>query len=60
MQTMMDSMFGSAAQGPIYALIIVVTILGLISLYLSYMILSELKEMNRAFERVRKVLESVE
>ncbi len=60
MQTMMDLMFGSAAQGPIYTLIIVVIIIGLILIYLSYMILSELKEMNRALERVRKVLESVE
>ncbi len=57
---MMDWMFGSAAQGPIYTLIIVATILGLISIYLSYMILVELKEMRRALERVGKVLESVE
>ncbi len=60
MPTMMDSMFSSASQGPIYALIIVVAILGLISLYLNYMILSERKEMKRALERVGKVLESVE
>ncbi len=57
---MMDWMFGSAAQGPIYTLIIVAAILGLISIYLSYMILVELKEMRRALERVGKVLESVE
>ncbi len=57
---MMDWMFGSAAQGPIYTLIIVAAILGLISIYLSYMILVELREMRRALERVGKVLESVE
>ncbi len=57
---MMDWAFGSTAQGPIYTLIIVATILGLISIYLSYMILVELKEMRRALERVGKVLESVE
>ncbi|MCX9011964.1 MAG: hypothetical protein OIN66_12675 [Candidatus Methanoperedens sp.] len=43
-----------------WTLIIVVTILGLISIYLSYMILSELKEMRLAFERVEKLLKSVE
>lgn len=57
---MMDWMFGSTAQGPIYTLIIVASILGLISIYLSYMILVELREMRRALERVGKVLESVE
>jgi hypothetical protein len=57
---MMDWMFGSAAQGPIYTLVIVVIIFGLILIYLSYMILSEIREMNRALERIRKVLESVE
>ena len=57
---MMDWMFGSAAQGPIYTLIIVVIILGLISIYLSYMILAELKEMKLVFERVEKLLKSVE
>lgn len=60
MQTMMDLMFGSATQGPIYTLIIVVIILGLISIYLSYMILSELKAMKLALERVGKLLETVE
>lgn len=57
---MMDWMFGSAAQGPIYTLIIVVIVLGLISIYLSYMILAELKEIKLALERVGKLLESVE
>lgn len=57
---MMDWAFGPATQGPIYTLIIVVTILGLISLYLSYMILAELKAMKLAMEKVGKVLESVE
>ncbi len=53
---MMDGMFGSAVDWPIYTLIIVVVILGLISVYLSYMILAELKEMRSAFERVEKLL----
>ncbi len=44
----------------IYALIIVVSILGLIYIYLSYMILTELKEMKQTFKRVEKLLESVE
>lgn len=44
----------------IYALIIVVSILGLISIYLSYMILAELKEIRAAIEKVGKLLESVE
>jgi hypothetical protein len=57
---MMPGLSDSSTEGAIYALIIVVSIIGLISIYLSYMILSELKEMNRALERVRKVLESVE
>ena len=43
-----------------WTLIIVVVILGLISVYLSYMILAELKEMRLAFERVEKLLQSVE
>ncbi len=43
-----------------WTLIIVVSILGLISIYLSYMILSELREMRLAFERVEKLLKTVE
>lgn len=58
--SMMDAMFGSATEWPIYTLIIVVVILGLISIYLSYMILEELKEMRLAFERVERLLKSVE
>jgi hypothetical protein len=57
---MMDGVFGAATQWPIYTLIIVVVILGLISVYLSYMILAELKEMRLAFEKVEKLLKSVE
>ncbi len=57
---MMDGVFGAATEWPIYTLIIVVVILGLISIYLSYMILMELKEMRLAFERVEKLLKSVE
>ncbi len=57
---MMDWTFGSATDWPIYTLIIVVIILGLISIYLSYMILVELKEMKLVFERVEKLLQSIE
>lgn len=49
-----------STQYGIYALIIVVSILGLISIYLSYMILAELKEMRATIEKVGKLLESVE
>jgi len=54
---MMDWATGSSTE---WALVIVVTILGLISIYLSYMILSELREMKSVFERVEKLLKSVE
>jgi len=54
---MMDWATGSNTE---WALVIVVTILGLISIYLSYMILSELREMKSVFERVEKLLKSVE
>jgi len=50
----------ASTQWAIYALIIVVAILGLISIYLSYKILAELKEMRLTLERVEKVLKSVE
>ena len=54
---MMDWATGSSTE---WALVIVVTILGLISIYLSYMILWELREMKSVFERVEKLLKSVE
>ncbi|MCZ7357661.1 MAG: hypothetical protein O8C66_01375 [Candidatus Methanoperedens sp.] len=57
---MMPWLSDSSTQWSVYALIIVVAILGLISIYLSYMILSELKEMKTVFERVEKLLKSVE
>lgn len=47
-------------QWAIYAAIIVVSILGLISIYLNYMMLSELKQMKSANERIEKLLESLE
>ncbi len=56
---MMPWITDSSSQA-IYTLIIVVIILGLLSLYLSYMILSELKAMKLALERVGKLLETVE
>jgi hypothetical protein len=63
--TMMDEMFGAigqsaATQWSVYTLIIVVIILGLIIIYLGYMILSELKSMKSTFERVEKLLETLE
>ncbi len=60
MPSMMDLMFGSTTDWPTYTLIIVVIILGLISIYLSYSILAELKEIKRALEKMGKLLESVE
>ncbi len=57
---MMPGLSDSSTEGAIYALIIVVSIIGLISIYLSYMILAELKAMKLAMERVGKVLETVE
>lgn len=56
---MMPGITDSSSQA-VYALIIVVIILGLLSIYLSYMILSELKAMKLALERVGKLLETVE
>ena len=50
----------SNTESAIYTLIFIVTILGFISVYLSYMILSELKEMKQSMGRVEKLLESVE
>ena len=50
----------TGSSGIEWTLIIVILILGLISIYLSYMILTELKEMRKVFERVEKLLESVE
>ncbi|MFA4935944.1 MAG: hypothetical protein WC568_08925 [Candidatus Methanoperedens sp.] len=60
MQMMPPWLSGSSTEGAVYALIIVVSIIGLISIYLSYMILAELKAMKLALEKVGKVLESVE
>jgi len=57
MSQMMDWVGGSSTE---WTLIIVVAIFGLISIYFSYMILAELKEMRLAFERVEKLLKSVE
>ena len=57
---MMDWAFGPATQWPIYTLLIVVIVFGLILIYLGYMILAELKDMKQVFERVEKLLKSVE
>ncbi len=57
---MMSWVTDASTQWAIYALIIVVAILGLISIFLSYKILAELKEMRLIFERVEKLLKSVE
>ncbi len=41
-------------------LIIVVVIFGLISVYLGYLMLTEIKETRKAIERMEKVLKTVE
>lgn len=56
----MSLLSDSGTEWALYTLIIVVSIIGLISIYLSYMILAELKAMKLALEKVGKVLESVE
>ena len=50
----------SNTESAIYTLIFIVTILGFISVYLGYMILSELKEMKESMKKVEKLLETVE
>jgi hypothetical protein len=46
--------------GGINSLVIVVIIFGLISVYLCYMMLTEMKETRKAIERMEKVLKTVE
>ncbi|MDD1744973.1 MAG: hypothetical protein LUQ20_04075 [Candidatus Methanoperedens sp.] len=46
--------------GGINSLVIVVIIFGLISVYLCYMMLNEIKETRKAIERMEKVLKTVE
>ena len=60
MATMMDAMLGSNTQWATYTLIIVVIIFGLISVYLGYMILTELRESRKSLERVETLLKTVE
>ncbi len=57
---MMDNMFGSTSQWPVYTFIIVVVIFGLISVYLNYMMLTELRDSKKSLERLEKLLKSVE
>ncbi len=57
---MMDGMFGSTSQWPVYTLIIVVVIFGLMSIYLTNMMLIELKESRKILEKMEKLLKSVE
>ncbi len=54
---MMDFMSTGTATN---TLVIVVIIFGLISIYLGYMILMEIKETRKAIERMEKVLKTVE
>jgi hypothetical protein len=56
----MPMMDWTASSSTEWTLIIVITILGLISIFLSYRILMELKEMRMVFEKVEKRLKSVE
>ena len=63
--SMMDMILRAEAQAPatqesIYNLITVVIILGLIIIYLGFMVHSELKSMRGTFERVEKLLETLE
>ena len=60
MANMMDAMLGSDTQWATYTLIIVVIIFGLISVYLGYLILTELRESRKSFERVEQLLRTVE
>ncbi|NJD75586.1 MAG: hypothetical protein FIB08_00630 [Candidatus Methanoperedens sp.] len=57
---MMDGVFGSTSEWAIYTLIIVVIIFGLISVYLNYMMLTELRDSKKSLERMEKLLKSVE
>ena len=54
---MMDFMSTGTATN---TLVIVVIIFGLISVFLGYMILTELKETRKAIERMESVLKTVE
>ncbi len=54
---MMDFMSTGTATN---TLVIVVMIFGLISVFLGYMMLTELKETRKAIERMEKVLKTVE
>ncbi len=54
---MMDFMSTGTATN---TLVIVVVIFGLISVYLGYTMLTELKETRKAIERMEKVLKTVE
>ncbi len=54
---MMDFMSTGTATN---TLVIVVIIFGLISVFLGYMMLTELKETRKAIERMEKVLKTVE
>lgn len=60
----MDGMMGwysdTASQWAYITLIAVIIILGIAVLYLNYMMLSELKDMKRLLERIRKLLETVQ
>jgi len=55
--SMMDFMSAETSSN---TLVIVVIIFGLISVFLGYMMLTELKETRKAIERMEKVLKTVE
>ncbi|HIH44497.1 MAG TPA: hypothetical protein HA257_05320 [Candidatus Methanoperedenaceae archaeon] len=57
---MMDWYTDSTSQWAYITLIAVIIILGMAVLYLNYMMLSELKDMKRLLERIRKLLETVQ
>ena len=60
MANMMDAVLGINTEWATYTLIIVVIIFGLISVYLGYLILTELRESRKSLERVEKLLKTVE
>jgi len=55
--SMMDFMSAETSSN---TLVVVVIIFGLISVFLGYMMLAELKETRKAIERMEKVLKTVE
>ncbi len=60
MQGGMMSFTDQSTQWAILTLTIVSVVIGLILIYLGYMVLTELKSTNRYLERIEKLLQTVE